>query len=996
MPPALHLHRSASLLRLAARAVALTALVAALGATAAPAQSQRPEARAGRLDLTGWSLSERGPVELRGEWQVYWDSLDPESDGKPAQLTELPAVWPRAQGRPWATGYATYRLEVAMDRVPEIVALRVDGVSTAYELWADGQKLGGVGEIGTSKDASTPDSAERIYFLSPAAAAGGPGSLELELRVSNFDFRSGGPHRAIELGLVDQLAISRDVRLSRTLFFFGCFLILAFYHLLVFTLRRNLRAALYFGLLCLMSSGHLLVVDNDIFRFLLPELGWTVGLKLEYCFFILIGGFFWLHLSTQFPREMPQKQARVVATISFALALSVLLTPTTFSSAITLRAAQFFLLASFPYLVARIGLAALAGRRGALLFLVGAVLFMGTGIIDSLSSISPTLLDRIPRLAPVGFLVFVLLQAVLLARAVASTFERVEHLSRRLLSLDRLKDEFLANTSQELRTPLQGIIGIADGLGRGAQGELPGSVRDQLGMIVDSGTRLSRLVDDVLDFSRMRNSDLELERSLCSLHASVDVVCTLLQPAAAEKGISLRNHVTTDLPGVDADAARLHQILHNLIGNAIRSTEEGGVSVSAEHDGKHAVLTVSDTGIGIAPDALDRVFEPFEQEPALGTRQHSTGLGLAITRQLVELHGGSISCTSGDGDGATFRFSLPLHSAEQGSGEGQPSEPVLVEHPVTPQSVPRVLVTEPPPGATGKLPGTVLIVDDDPVHRTVLINYLRSENYRVLAASNGEEALELMPERPDLVVLDVMMPRISGIELCARLRERCPANELPVIFLTAKTRPSDVVVGLRVGANDYLPKPVHRDELLARIATHMKVKRLTDERLDLEQAAFVDGLTGLANRHRFDTAVTEGYGADFRELSVLYIDLDRFKEINDDYGHEAGDRVLQVTAQRLRNSVRSIDLLARLGGDEFVIVLRAGAGIAGKMATRLSALLSDPVDFDGVEIAVGASIGTATRPADGSDISELLRAADEEMYRTKRRQPATHHADGAA
>lgn len=951
----------------------------------APAGAAAPTARAGHLDLGSWDFRVSGPAVLEGEWEMVRSSLGIPSGATP-DLVELPGSWPNEPGRPFATGYATYRLTVDLGPdAPDILALRTTGIRTAYELRIDGELYGGAGTVGTTAETSVPQSREQIFYLPRSSR------LDLELRVSNYHFRTGGPRRALELGTPEQLQPTLGFRLARALFFFGCLATLALFHLLVFYLRRDLRAALHFGVLSLLTSGHLLVVDNDIFQLLVPGLGWQIGIRLEYTFFILIMGFLWLYLGALFPTEFRPSSTRALAAVAGLLALCVYLVPTVWASSVLLRVAQILLLASLPYAAARIGLAAFSGRPNAMPFLVGAGVFILCGVIDTLTSFAPDFLDRAPPLTPLGFLFFLLSQTVAMAGNVATAFANVEHLSQRLLSLDRLKDEFLANTSHELRTPLHGMVGVADSLRRGAEGPLGGAVRRQLGMIVDSGNRLARLVDDILDMSSMRASELKIEPALCSVHASAEVVCTLLRPIAEEKGIQLHNQVVPNFPGVHADEARLHQILHNLIGNAIKFTDQGDVTVTALEGRSMATIEVTDTGIGMTRDEQRYVFEPFEQARGGETRAHSgTGLGLAIARQLAELHGGQLRCASVIGVGSTFSLDLPLSQDDRlPAGRKPANEPSVLGDEVEPTRA------EVEPQSGKNQDATVLVVDDDPVNRTVLVNYLATDGYKVLVASNGSEALDLMAKQPDLVVLDVMMPRISGIDVCRRLRKRYPANELPILFLTAKTRPGDIVSGLAAGANDYISKPVNRDELLARIETHVEVKRLTDERLALEQAVHKDPLTGLANRRRLDTAMAKGHGDDWDDLAVLYIDLDDFKRINDDYGHDIGDRVLCATADRLCKSLRDHDLVARLGGDEFVVVLDGSREVAAATAQRLEEQLREPVEALGSRVAVGASIGVAAR--EGSEtISELLRRADEDMYRTKRARSRDDHDMGAA
>ena len=450
-------------------------------------------------------------------------------------------------------------------------------------------------------------------------------------------------------------------------------------------------------------------------------------------------------------------------------------------------------------------------------------------------------------------------------RAQRQKVERERAISRRLREINHLKDQFLANTSHELRTPLYGIIGLAESMVDGASGELPPTAKGHLGSIVASGKRLSSLVNDILDYSRMTGKGLRLRRSAVDLKALTDVVLTLTEPLVGSKRLELINAVDPGLAKVDADEARLQQILLNLVGNAVKFTEEGSVEVSAERDGARVVVRVRDTGIGIPVDQQQRIFEAFEQADASTEREFGgTGLGLAVTKQLVGFHGGSLGVESVPGEGSLFYFTLPQAGFEDESGVIAP--PVLRDleaRPVgadpreegrAPESAPEGV---PETAAVGEesiveLPEeqlTVLVVDDEPVNRLVLENQLRTRGYRVVEASSGEEALRRVAEEavPDLVLLDVMMPKMSGYEVCRRLRERFPPHELPIIFLTAKNQPHDLVTGFKQGANDYLTKPVAKSELLARVRSHLEILYVHRnlERLVEERSAQLKVLGGL-------------------------------------------------------------------------------------------------------------------------------------------------------
>lgn len=453
-----------------------------------------------------------------------------------------------------------------------------------------------------------------------------------------------------------------------------------------------------------------------------------------------------------------------------------------------------------------------------------------------------------------GGLVFILVSAPaqlrkVVERATAALRESEEALLQAnadLQRLDKLKDEFLANTSHELRTPLNGIIGIAESLMDGVTGSLPQATRFNLSLIVSSGRRLATLVNDILDFSKLKHETIELQLKPVEMRSLAEVVLTLCQPLIGQKNLQLINSISPDLPAVNADENRVQQILHNLVGNAIKFTDSGTVEITAEIRGKNSdsqlEISISDTGIGIPEDKLDRIFESFEQADGSTARQYGgTGLGLAITKTLVELHKGKISVESSVGVGSRFTFTLPISEGLDAQTEADFKigklriERVPKLNVKTSQLPDYLLPTNLKPVILDGSRINILIVDDEPVNRQVFTNYLSLQNYHISQASNGLEALALLESgfKPDLILLDVMMPRLTGYEVTRKIRETWQANELPILLLSAKNQVSDLVVGLEVGANDYLTKPITKDELLARIKTHLNIKHLKAENLRL-------------------------------------------------------------------------------------------------------------------------------------------------------------------
>ena len=401
-------------------------------------------------------------------------------------------------------------------------------------------------------------------------------------------------------------------------------------------------------------------------------------------------------------------------------------------------------------------------------------------------------------------------------------------LNEQLRQVDKLKDEFLANTSHELRTPLNGIIGLAESLIDGATGPLSKATQENLAMIALSGRRLSNLVNDVLDFSKLKHKTIDLEFRTVDVHALTEVVLALTKPLIGQKSLRLINQISPDTPSIRADENRMQQIMYNLIGNAIKFTPTGQVTVSAEvrsmgsngSDASQLAITVVDTGVGIPRDQFEQIFTSFEQLDGSNERSFSgTGLGLAITKQLVALHHGEIEVDSTVGEGSCFTVLMPLSGDE---AEATSVEPITIAL-ADPEYDYEPFPLQQPHYTDGF---NILIVDDEPINLQVLRNHLSLQDYAVTATLNGEEALTAIDQglAPDLILLDVMMPGMSGYEVSQKLREDHTLFELPILMLTAKNQAKDMLAGFRAGANDYLTKPIRKGELLARVNTLLALK----------------------------------------------------------------------------------------------------------------------------------------------------------------------------
>lgn len=385
---------------------------------------------------------------------------------------------------------------------------------------------------------------------------------------------------------------------------------------------------------------------------------------------------------------------------------------------------------------------------------------------------------------------------------------------------DAAKSAFLSTVSHELRTPLTSVLGFAKIIKKRLEERLfplihsddrkiqqtMQQVDENLKVVVSEGERLTKLIDDVLDLAKIEAGKLEWHMESVSMADVVEHATAATASLFEAKGLALRKDVPPDLPAVTADRDRLIQVVINLISNAVKFTNQGSICCRVRRDGGHLVVSVSDTGMGIAPADQPKVFERFKQVgDTLTDKPKGTGLGLPICREIVEHHGGRIWVESELGKGSTFSFTMPA------AGAAVPRGPVDLAG-LMKQLRERVVVTAP---LSAERAPRILVVDDDPNIRELLSQEFTEAGYRVTLASNGREAIaEVRRERPDLLLLDVMMPEMNGFDAAAVLKNDPQTMDVPIVILSIV---QDKERGYRLGVDRYLTKPIDTEVLFREV-----------------------------------------------------------------------------------------------------------------------------------------------------------------------------------
>ena len=775
-------------------------------------------------------------VSIAGTWKQRlgddpaWSQ--PDFDDSGWSDLNVPMGWGRRGGPEAPFAWVRRTVELGPARAsaaaPGGLALTLGKVDSAYEVFAGGVRLGGVGSL--PPNPRIEYDRHRTYVV-PLSAVERSGRVVIAIRAWNSpETNARVPSLAEGPFLMGPIAVlTRREMLSELpeLILASVFFVTGLYHLQLHRRRPELREYLWFGLVAVGAAAYTFLRTQ--WKYVLFDDFATLKEAEHALLFVMAP----LYVAFLFPfLSWPiHPLVRVYQALNVAAAAASLAAPGLWLNLRILTAWEYAAFVFTPYVVSVVARAWSRGHPEGRTIGFGALALSVCYLNDAALDLG-WIASR--RLIPFGFAAFVFSMAVSLANRFTRVHGEIEVLrrdlerrvlertaelshanrelqarTRELAEASRAKSQFLANVSHEIRTPMNGIVGMARLL---QESTLTAEQREYAEIIVSSARALLRIIDDILDSSKIEAGVFELDTVDFDLRRVVDDVVGLLAPEANGKGITLSATVDPAVPdAVRGDPGRLRQALLNLVGNAVKFTEQGAVTVLAEaassDPAAHVVrFEVRDTGIGISPEARERLFRPFSQGDSSTTRRFGgTGLGLAISRRLVEMMGGRIEVASEEGAGSTFSFTVMLGRAEAGAVARAAADAASASS----------LPDAPLPRAPRR--GRVLLAEDNVVNQQVTVRMLERLGFEAEVVGTGQEAAAAVRrQRYDAILMDGQMPGMDGFEATSRIRAfEGPVRHTPIIALTAGAMRGDRERFLASGMDDYVAKPISPEQLEA-------------------------------------------------------------------------------------------------------------------------------------------------------------------------------------
>lgn len=760
-----------------------------------------PEVVEGQLDLSHWDFEKDSIVFLNGEWHFYPQSLlEPEAlASSEPEILKVPGTWDMK--KPYqqpSKGNGTYHLFIKLPDTTEAFALKIENIWMAHRLFINGSLVKEMGVPAWDEAQYEPGNTPYLINIEPTD------HLDIVIQVSNQIYYSGGITNPIQLGAGSFMTLQEQLSFGIDMAGFFLFLLFGVYHLQLYQMWNKDPTYLYSGVYLVLMSLIIVTSAEKLFMRLLPDIPFQIAYMLQdFCVFSSVPVLI-LFIRSLEPATMTKKTATLVIAPIVLYLFLVLATPYSFYTGIKSEMSVYENLLLF-IIVFRLLYILLKKQDNRMPFnefscVVASIAFIAVMLFDSL--LYHTGYVNTNFMGKVSLLGFLIALNLLLARRFTNKTNEVEALSEALKKSNEIKDEFLVRTSHELKTPLHGINTISDHLLKEKAYPLTAEQQENIAFIQNSAMKLSLLVSDLSDAIKLHHDDLQLQMRTIDLYVIIQVVFQLVSFDMSGRAIRLVNRVSP-LTFVEADENRLRQILYNLTVNALKYTEKGDITAQAKLEDGYVVFTLSDTGRGMLKEQWEAVFQdPYHNPQPEGASDQ--GLGLYISRQLARKMNGEVWISrSVVAEGTTLSVRL---SRGKFQNANQAVKQAVVKQELHPHALPSQAQKK-----------KLLLVDDEPTNIRIL-SLMLEEDYAIFTACQGEEALKLLQNHTvDLVIADMMMPGMTGIELTECIRKTHSVIELPIIIASVLDSDKEIELAYQAGANDTIKRPFTAEEIRSRV-----------------------------------------------------------------------------------------------------------------------------------------------------------------------------------
>ncbi len=796
---------------------------------------QQPSLHQGQMNLQAWDFVSQGNVSLEGEW-IFQNQkfLDPATTdfiqgGKFLAIPGSPNQGPLYHHKK-SIGYGTFASRLLLPTSQRDLSLRLWMIQSAYTLFIKNNQTGAVqkliesGRVGKTRSEAIGEVSERIVAIPADLLVGGDVTLVLHASAYYTNLAILSSPR---LGLGSSIYREEVLKQMERSLIMGGFFLVALYSFALFLGRRRSKLDLWSAIFALTLLLRYVGTEMFIFWFV-QDAAWGEPFSIILNYWCTQFAFVLVSIMFASMHPLPA----LIYTRNVSIGLNIV-------GSFSMGVIGFDWMVEYIIQICFVALALNGLALGAIMIhlamnkakdmdlaAIGITALAFAGLNDYL-----VFFQNMPGIFLVQYaiLFFAFTQSLTTGRRFSRTFQRNEELLLEISEKERARTVFFHNTSHELRTPLNGIIGFLQLLSDDRYGPQTPQSREQLLKCIRLAESLKNQVNTILDLAKSKKGSLTLENSMISLDELYAEACHLAEGLLLKRADSRFEAERTWKKEDDhfvGDREKIATIMRNLLGNAFKFADpqrSNYVKMLMHREADRLVLTISDSGIGIPKDQLDSIFEEFHQVGGDARRNYEgTGLGLSMVRDLVELMGGNIDVQSEPGHGSTFKITVPEQS-EVNVKRSERSEntatvlPMVATPALVAASPSRSSLIKPKPGMSQR----ILVVDDNEINCEVIQHMLEDQGYEVLIAYGGQEALvKMRTELPDLVLLDMMMPQVSGEDVMKAMKEDPLLQDTPVILITARASEDDRLFGLGLGADDYLAKPIHQEEL------HMRVRNL--------------------------------------------------------------------------------------------------------------------------------------------------------------------------